>query len=98
MRLLIKDESVVSLDFRQTFVIWGLLFLYEIFSSTINHVLYLKGAKKVTASDSGIILLIEPVVGTVLAAIFLGQSITWNVVVGGALILVSNYIAIKEGD
>ncbi len=95
---LIKIPSIVSLSFNQPPRIWFYLLIFELFTSIINHLFYLKGVEKVTASDAGIIMLLEPVSASVLAALFLGQPITWSVILGGLLILVSNYIVIREED
>jgi len=95
-KLLIKDPSIVSLSFIQNTRNYFYLLLFGSFAGIAPHLLYFKGVKKVTSSDAGIILLLEPVSASILAAIFLGQSLTLNVIIGGILILVSNYLAIRE--
>jgi drug/metabolite transporter (DMT)-like permease len=52
--------------------------------------------KKVPTIEAGIILLIEPISGALLATIFLGQQITLNIVIGGFLILLANYLVLTK--
>jgi drug/metabolite transporter (DMT)-like permease len=78
--------------------IWLLIIGYSLFAQITNHLFYLFGAKKVPAADAGIILLLEPVAGAVLAAIFLHQPITNAIVVGGILILLANYLIIRQSS
>jgi drug/metabolite transporter (DMT)-like permease len=52
--------------------------------------------KKVPSSEAGVILLLEPVSGALLAAFFLHQPLTLNILLGGGLILFSNYLVVYK--
>lgn len=91
----IQTPKIMDLSFNLPIIVWGYIFLFELFVRIIAHILYYTGMKKVTASTAGIILLLEPVSAIILAAIFLGQPITGNVIIGGLLILLSNYIVLS---
>jgi len=94
--IFIKDASIINLSLNFPIIFWLYFLIFEILAGLIPHISYYIGVKKVTASDAGIILLLEPVSAAILAAIFLGQTIASNVIIGGFLILIANYLAIKE--
>ncbi len=75
--------------------IWFYLVIYAIVSSLIPYLCLYKGLENVSASTSGIILLLEPVCASLIAAFFLNQPLTTNIIIGGILILLSNYFVIK---
>lgn len=91
-----KSPSIVHFSFNLALPIWFGLILFSLFLEVISHILYYKGTKKVPTVDAGIILLLEPVVGSLLAAIFLNQALTTNIIIGGILILIANYLIIKN--
>jgi DME family drug/metabolite transporter len=95
--LFIKDASIINLSVSLPAEIWLYLLLFTVFAITIPHLLYFQGAKRIPASDAGIILLLEPVSASVLAMLFLQQPITLNILFGGALILISNYLVLRRG-
>jgi len=90
----ITDKNFTDLSFTFSPILWLAIVLYGAIPIAIGQVAYLEGVKKVKAVDAGIIMLLEPVVGTLLAAIFLHQPITLGIIVGGALILIANYLVI----
>jgi len=96
LSLFVKDPSIMDISPGMPPVVWLYLGLFSIFIITLPNILYFQGARKVPASIAGIILLLEPLVAAVLAAVFLEQPITVNIVVGGVLILASNYIVIRK--
>jgi drug/metabolite transporter (DMT)-like permease len=71
--------------------------IFALLSGIFPHLLLYKGLQKIQASVAGVILLLEPISATILAAIFFNQLITFNIIMGGILILISNYLVIK-GD
>jgi drug/metabolite transporter (DMT)-like permease len=75
---------------------WIYLIIFSLFAVILTHIFYFYGTLKTPASTAGIILLLEPVCAAVLALIFLSQPITWNILAGGALILASNWIVVRE--
>lgn len=98
IRLTTNDPTIVhfSLNFAPSTWIW--LVIFSIFATVLNHLVYFYGVKVVPAVDAGIIMLLEPVVGTILAALFLAQAISLSVFIGGILILIANYLIIRKGS
>lgn len=94
--LFTKDTSFIRFSFDIQPTVWVYLIIFALFVEIISHIFYYKGVKKVPATDAGIILLLEPVTGALLAAAFLGQALTLNVIAGGALILAANYLVINK--
>ena len=77
-------------------MIWVYMIIFVMFIKIIPHYLFYKGTKKVPASDAGIILLLEPLVGAILAYLFLNEIITIYTLGGGILIIIANYLVIKH--
>ncbi|MDD5253630.1 MAG: DMT family transporter [Candidatus Nanoarchaeia archaeon] len=92
---LIKIPSISSVSFNFSASIWIWIIIFALFTEIISHIFYFKGMKEVSTMDAGIILLLEPIVGSLLAVVFLGQLLTINIIIGGILILVANYLAIR---
>ncbi|MEM3609940.1 MAG: DMT family transporter [Candidatus Aenigmatarchaeota archaeon] len=76
---------------------------YWIYFLTISFIIFIlpvnifyKGVQKVSASTAGVLLLLEPVSATILASILFSQAITYNIILGGFLILLSNYLVIRD--
>ncbi|MBI4015604.1 MAG: DMT family transporter [Candidatus Aenigmarchaeota archaeon] len=87
--------SATGLMFNFPPAVWLLFVLYSI--ANVGTFLFLyKGIATITASTAGIILLLEPVVATLIAAAFLNQPLTINILAGGGIILLANYISIKS--
>ena len=70
--------------------------MYGLIAGVIPYSLFYKGVEKIEASVAGVILLLEPVSATILAAILFGQPITLNILLGGVLILLSNYLVVRK--
>lgn len=94
----IKDKTLVSFSINFPLSTWIYLILFAFFIQIGVQMFYLYGTKKVPSIDAGVIMLLEPVIGTLLASIFLGQSIGLNVIFGGIIILIANYLAIKSSS
>ena len=58
--------------------------------------IFYKGVQKVSASTAGVLLLLEPVSASIIASFLFFQAITYNIILGGFLILLSNYLVISE--
>ena len=93
-----KEPSIIRFSFDISLTIWIGLIIFTLFAEIINHLSYYKGVKKVPATDAGIILLLEPVTGALLATAFLNQALTLNIIAGGILILIANYLIIKNSN
>jgi drug/metabolite transporter (DMT)-like permease len=63
-------------------------------------VLYVGAVQVVPATSAGILGYMEPVSAAVLAALLIGEALTWNVVAGGAAILAGGVIVViaSRGD
>jgi drug/metabolite transporter (DMT)-like permease len=90
--------SITSFSLDIAPIMWIYLLFFALLSSIIPHILHFKGSRKVPASTAGIILLTEPVSAALLAAAFLLQPITLNILLGGALILLSNYLVVRKSS
>ncbi len=92
----IGDASLIRFSLTFTPTVWFYIILFGVTAGMIVQLFYLYGVKKVPTVDAGIILLLEPIVGALLAAIFLGQLITINIFIGGLLILFANYLILTK--
>lgn len=97
-RLFIKNSSLISFSLNWSLKVWIYIILFNLFTQVIGHLLFFYGLRKVPSTHAGIILLLEPVVAAILAAVFLGQAFTWNIIIGGILILIANYIVIRKSS
>lgn len=96
MSLFTQDLSIIRVSFNLPAIMWLYLFIFVLVSGIIPYALLFKGEQKVSASRAGIILLLEPVSASILAMLFLQQPLTVNIIIGGALILFSNYLVIRK--
>jgi drug/metabolite transporter (DMT)-like permease len=96
MNLLFADKGLLrlSLDFGPAD--WGYLAAFAILGGALPHLLFYRSLERLSASVAGIILLLEPVSATVLAWVFFSQKIGSYLLIGGVLILFSNYLAIRN--
>ena len=93
---IIHDPRITNLSLNHSTKAWLVIIAFAFTAQLANHLFYLNGVKKVRAIDADIIMLLEPIVGAILAAIFLHQRITLGIILGGALILLANYLVIKS--
>jgi drug/metabolite transporter (DMT)-like permease len=71
------------------------LFVMGIMHSTLAPVLYFRGMRNISANKAAICGYLEPVSAVILAALFLGENISFSTMLGGSLILISGYISRK---
>ena len=88
---------VVGLSFDLPVFVFVLLFVFSLVSVIGAHIFYYLGAKRLPTITSGIIMLLEPLVGVILSTVFLSQPVTIFVVFGGFLILLGNLLVILRG-
>lgn len=93
---LVDDFSLTGFSLDLSAIVWIYLAIFALVSSLLPHLAYYHGIKEVPASTAGVVLLLEPLAGTVLAALFLAQAITFNIFLGGILILAANYLVIRS--
>lgn len=72
------------------------LVLFAIFAGAIPDYLFYRGVEKVLVIQAGVILLIEPISSAIISAVFKISVLSWLQLLGGALILLSNYLVISE--
>jgi drug/metabolite transporter (DMT)-like permease len=66
----------------------GYLVLLGVVFTAVTGYLYVRLIRKVTAQAMGILAYLEPVSATLLAWLLLGEALTWQTALGGALIIV----------
>jgi drug/metabolite transporter (DMT)-like permease len=96
VHLIFKNPNITSFSFNYGWVAIVAIIIYGLFSQTLAHLLYFKGVQTVPTMHASIISLLEPIVAVILSAIFLHEIITFNVIIGGALIILANYMVIKK--
>jgi drug/metabolite transporter (DMT)-like permease len=94
--LFFHDLNIIRLNINILAKSWYYIFIFALAAHIIPHFFFYKGVQKIQASVAGIILLLEPISATILAAIFFAQSISLSTFFGGALILLSNYLIIHN--
>jgi drug/metabolite transporter (DMT)-like permease len=75
---------------------WSYLLIAGVFGAGIPTTLFLLGIRWIGGVRAGILALIEPVVGTLLAAIFLAETLRPVQLVGGLLVLVAAILLQRE--
>ena len=92
--VLTDSKSLMAINFLDTKVILCLLYL-GIISTAVAFVMWNTGLTMVPASVSGLFFLLQPIVGTFLGWLFLGENITIGFVVGTIMILGSVWVSIR---
>jgi drug/metabolite transporter, DME family len=93
---IVTEAGIIQLSLSLPPVHWLYLAMFALGSGVIPALLFFYAVKVVPAYSAGIILLLEAVSATILASIFFGQAITTSTLLGGALILISNYLVLKS--
>ncbi|MCC6713451.1 MAG: DMT family transporter [Candidatus Dadabacteria bacterium] len=96
MRLLLPGDEFSGLTFALPAGDWLALVIVSVLGGAVPHLLFYRGLRGVPASVAGIVLLLEPASATVLAWAFLSQHIGFYTLLGGAFILLSNYIVVRR--
>ncbi|GAQ02259.1 membrane protein [Companilactobacillus farciminis] len=87
-------SSLTSINFLDPKVIWSLLYIGAV-STAVAYVMWNRGLQIVSAGSSGLFYLIQPIVGSFLGWLLLGEQISVGFVIGSALILASVWISVK---
>jgi drug/metabolite transporter (DMT)-like permease len=74
----------------------GVLYL-AVGGTTLAYVGWIAALRHVDAASAAPTLFLQPLVGTVLAVLFLGERLTWATVIGGALIIAGIAIVSRVG-
>ncbi|MDR1693614.1 MAG: DMT family transporter [Lactobacillaceae bacterium] len=88
--MLFPNPEISALSFNKPPLVMFYVFIFAVVICIGARLLFCKAAQKVNNIHLGLILLLEPVVGTSLDVIFLGTPFTWNIAFGGLLILLAN--------
>lgn len=89
--LFVPTEGLMEIP-RLTLNGWiGVLFL-GIFCSGLAYIAWYDALQALSAAQTGVFLYIEPLVAAVVAAIVLGEPITWASLLGGAVILIGVWL------
>lgn len=70
--------------------LWGAFLFYALVVITLPNILIFYNNRDIPAPYIGMILLLEPVTGIVLDVVFLGTVLSWNIIIGGLMILSAN--------
>jgi Predicted permeases len=87
-------SSLTSINFLDPKVILSLLYIGAV-STAVAYVMWNKGLKVISASSSGLFYLIQPIVGSFLGWLLLGEQISVGFIIGSAMILASVWISVK---
>lgn len=95
--ILSDTASLTSINFLDPKVFLSLLYIGGV-STAVAYVMWNKGLKVISASSSGIFYLIQPIVGSFLGWLLLGEQISVGFLIGSAMILASVWISVKFED
>lgn len=87
-------QSLTSINFVDPKVILSLLYIGAV-STAVAYVMWNRGLQIVSAGSSGLFYLIQPIVGSFLGWLLLGEQISVGFVIGSAMILASVWISVK---
>lgn len=76
-------------------MLWAFV-IVGVVHSTLAPILYFNGMKYVTANKTAILGYLEPVSAIILGVFFLDEMVTYNVIIGGIMILFSGYLTIGK--
>lgn len=93
---LISDQSIVRLSINFSPSIWVWILVITLLTRVLPHVLFYTAIKKAEALVVGVIIMLEPISAAIIAAVAFGQAIGLEFFIGGALILLSNYVIVHE--
>lgn len=96
MDLLVVDKGLLRLSLGLSPADWAYLTAFAVLGGALPHLLFYRSLDRLSASVAGIILLLEPVSATIIAWAFFSQKIGLYILIGGAFILLSNYLIIRN--
>ncbi len=77
---------------------WALMITYALSVYLLANVLFYKSSKKIQSIYLGLTFLLEPVVAAMLDVAFFDTELSWNLVLGGALIIGANAFIMIKGE
>lgn len=68
-------------------VIWGNLLFLGVMATGLSFAWYYEGIKAIGASRAGVFINLVPVAAIVMGVLILGESVTWTLAIGGAMVI-----------
>ena len=78
--------------------VWPLILLAGVAAAGVSSLLFLMAIRRIGGTRTGILMLFEPVVGVVLAALVLGETMTGVQVLGTALVLLGALVLQRRSE
>ena len=95
---IIKNEILTRFDTSLILKNFLNIIIVSITMRVLPLILLYKGITKIKISTAGIVLLIEPVIASILAYLIFNQPITQSILIGGFLIIFSNYLVVRKTE
>ena len=97
-QIIVKNDILTKLDVNTVSKHLFEIILGSVIIKIVPVILLYKGITKIKISTAGIVLLMEPVIATIIAYFLFNQPITQSVIIGGLLIIFSNYLIIRKDE
>lgn len=78
-------------------VAWGPIIFLAVFTTVFAQTLFNWGLARLPVSSSGVYFFIIPIVNIILAHFIFGEPVTWQLILGGILIIVGAYLVNDKG-
>lgn len=78
--------------------LWPLILLAGVAAAGVSSLLFLVAIRRIGGTRTGILMLFEPVVGVILAAVVLGESMTGTQLLGTALVLLGALVLQRSSE
>jgi drug/metabolite transporter (DMT)-like permease len=75
---------------------WGILIIMGLFHTAVPYLMYFKALQTVKAAIAGILQYVYTLSTIVFGALFFSEPVTLFTILGGSLIVVSSYVALKK--
>lgn len=92
----VPNPEISSFSFDKSLLVLVIVLIYSLTVFIAAQLLLFNAAKKVNSIHLGLIMLLEPVVGALMDAAFLDTYLSWNIVIGGILIITANVVLIMK--
>lgn len=94
----VQNPQFMALRFDFGAELWAAFVFYAAVILALPNLLLYANSKAVAPEVEGMILLLEPVTGITLDVLFLNTALTWNIILGGAIILGANMFIILNNS
>jgi drug/metabolite transporter (DMT)-like permease len=86
----------IGLDFRIPGKLWVLVLILGVVNTALAVSVYLHGLKLVKAQDAAVLAYLEPASAAAFGYVFLGETLKFTAIIGGALILLGGYLTLTK--